>query len=60
MKTIIEDLRANGFTLPVAIGGAPVSQKFADEIKADFYSPDPAGFLNYLNNNLNWFETTRK
>lgn len=50
MKTIIEDVRANGFDLPIAVGGAPVSQKFADEIKADFYSPEPTGFLEYLNN----------
>ncbi len=53
MKSIIEDLRNTGITLPVAIGGAPVSQKFAEEINADFYSPDPAGFLDYLNKNLN-------
>jgi 5-methyltetrahydrofolate--homocysteine methyltransferase len=50
MKTIIEDVRKNGFDLPIAIGGAPVTKKFADEIKADFYSPDPSGFLEYLNN----------
>ncbi len=53
MKGIIEDLRNNGIKVPVAIGGAPVSKKFAEEINADFYSPDPSGFLDYLNNNLN-------
>lgn len=52
MKSIIDDIRSEGINLPVAIGGAPVSQKFADEINADFYSPDPFGFLNYLNNNF--------
>ena len=53
MKSIIEDLRNAGITLPVAIGGAPVNQKFAEEINADLYSPDPSGFLDYLNKNLN-------
>jgi methanogenic corrinoid protein MtbC1 len=33
----------------VCIGGAPVSQKFCDEINADFYSPDPQGAVDYLN-----------
>lgn len=48
MKKIIIDLRNNGFNLPVAIGGAPVTQKFADEIQADFYSSDPNEFVNFL------------
>ncbi|MCS7052788.1 MAG: corrinoid protein [Ignavibacterium sp.] len=48
MKKIIIDLRNSGFNLPVAIGGAPVTQKFADEIQADFYSSDPNEFVNFL------------
>jgi len=33
----------------VVIGGAPVSQSFADRIGADCYSPDPQGALEFLN-----------
>jgi 5-methyltetrahydrofolate--homocysteine methyltransferase len=52
MKKIIDDLRNNGISIPVAIGGAPVSQNFADEIKADFYAHDPSSFLDFLNKNI--------
>jgi 5-methyltetrahydrofolate--homocysteine methyltransferase len=31
------------------IGGAPVSQDYCNKIGADFYSPDPQGAVNYLN-----------
>jgi len=27
----------------VGVGGAPVTQRFADEIGADFYAPDATG-----------------
>ncbi len=39
MKTIIEDLKAAGVRdqVKVLIGGAPITQDFADEIGADFY-----------------------
>jgi 5-methyltetrahydrofolate--homocysteine methyltransferase len=33
----------------VVIGGAPVTQSFADRIGADCYSPDPQGALEFLN-----------
>ena len=33
----------------VVIGGAPVTQAFADRIGADCYSPDPQGALEFLN-----------
>ena len=33
----------------VVIGGAPVTQSFADRISADCYSPDPQGALEFLN-----------
>jgi len=42
MKTTIEAINAAGLrsTVKVIIGGAPVSQKFADEIGADGYARD--------------------
>ncbi|RKY51352.1 MAG: cobalamin-binding protein [Candidatus Neomarinimicrobiota bacterium] len=38
MKTVIESLRSNGLENKVMIGGAPVTQSFADEIGAEGYS----------------------
>jgi 5-methyltetrahydrofolate--homocysteine methyltransferase len=35
--------------IKVVIGGAPVTQTFADRIGADCYSPDPQGALEFLN-----------
>ena len=42
MKTIIEAIRATGLRskVKIIIGGAPVTQKFADEIGADGYARD--------------------
>lgn len=41
MKTVIDGFRAQGRTdLKFAIGGAPISQMFADEIGADGYGSD--------------------
>lgn len=44
MKTCIDALRDAGLrdAVKVMIGGAPVTQSFADEIGADGYSPDAA------------------
>lgn len=50
MKDIVKDIKNNFPEIPVAVGGAPLTQKFADEINADLYSPDPQGMLDYLNN----------
>lgn len=50
MKEIVADIKNNFPEVKVAVGGAPLNQKFADEIMADLYSPDPQGFLEYLNN----------
>ena len=43
-KTVIEALKAAGLRdkVKVMIGGAPVTQSFADEIGADAYTPDAA------------------
>lgn len=44
MKTVIEKLKEKGIRdrYKVMIGGGPISQKFADEIGADGYTPDAA------------------
>lgn len=38
MKPVIEELRSHNVSIPVMVGGAPLSQKFADEIGADGYA----------------------
>ncbi len=45
MKETIEELKKEGLRngVKVGIGGAPVTQRFADEIGADFYSADATG-----------------
>jgi methylmalonyl-CoA mutase cobalamin-binding domain/chain len=42
MKTVVDAVRAKGIDVKVACGGAPVTQKFADEIGADGYAADAA------------------
>jgi 5-methyltetrahydrofolate--homocysteine methyltransferase len=42
MKLVVEALRSEGLNNKVVIGGAAVSQKFMEEIKADAYSRDAA------------------
>ncbi len=44
MKTIIEALKSAGVrnNVKIMIGGAPVTQSYADEIGADGYAPDAA------------------
>jgi 5-methyltetrahydrofolate--homocysteine methyltransferase len=40
MKRTVEILKNAGITAKIIVGGAPVTQKFADEIGADGYAPD--------------------
>jgi len=42
MKSVIDALKAAGVNVKVMIGGAPVTQGFADEIGADGYAADAA------------------
>jgi len=42
MKNTIEALNAAGLSVKTMIGGAPVTQDYADEIGADGYAPDAA------------------
>jgi 5-methyltetrahydrofolate--homocysteine methyltransferase len=37
MKLIVEQIKKEGMTVPVIVGGAPVSREFAAEIGADGY-----------------------
>ena len=45
MKETIAALKDAGLrdSVKVAVGGAPLTQRFADEIGADFYAPDATG-----------------
>jgi len=51
MKTTIEALREAGVrdSVKVMIGGAPVTQRYADEIGADGYAPDAASAVDLAN-----------
>ena len=42
MKNVIDALKESGVAAKVIIGGAPVTQNYADEIGADGYAPDAA------------------
>lgn len=42
MKTAIEAIRAANLSTKVIIGGAPITQGFADQIGADAFAPDAA------------------
>ena len=42
MKVAIDAIRAAGLKTPVLVGGAPVTQSFADEIGANGYASDAA------------------
>jgi 5-methyltetrahydrofolate--homocysteine methyltransferase len=42
MKTVVDTVRAKGIDVKIACGGAPVTQKFANEIGADGYAADAA------------------
>ncbi|MCU0454868.1 MAG: cobalamin-dependent protein [Bacteroidales bacterium] len=49
MKKTVEVIRGNYSGLNVLVGGAPVTMEYCQKINADFYSPDPQGAVNYLN-----------
>ncbi|MCD6415109.1 MAG: corrinoid protein [Planctomycetes bacterium] len=42
METVITTVREAGLPCKVMIGGAPITQEYADEIGADGYAPDAA------------------
>ena len=44
MKTVVEEMKAAGLEhVKICVGGAPVSEMFADEIGADGYAADAPG-----------------
>jgi 5-methyltetrahydrofolate--homocysteine methyltransferase len=49
MKSIIDALRAAGLNVPVVVGGAPLTQDFADRIGAQGYAPDAASAVTLVN-----------
>ena len=51
MKIVIDSLEEAGLRekCKILVGGAPLSQQFADEIGADFYCVDAAQCINQLN-----------
>ena len=54
MKTTVEAVRAAGLAdVKIVIGGAPITQKFADQIGADGFAPDAASAVDLLRNMAN-------
>jgi len=49
MEDIVTDIRKEFKDTKILIGGAPITSEFAVKINADFYSPDPQGAVEYLN-----------
>ncbi len=53
MKTAVETIRAAGLTeVKILVGGAPVTEEFANEIGADGYSADAASAVDKANSIL--------
>lgn len=49
MKTVVAEIKTKFSGSKILVGGAPVTLEFCTKIGADFYSPDPQGAVNYLN-----------
>ncbi|MCX6150950.1 MAG: corrinoid protein [Ignavibacteriales bacterium] len=49
METIAHKIKEAHPEVKVLVGGAPLTNEFANKIGADVYSPDPQGALEYLN-----------
>lgn len=49
MEQIVKDIKEAVPDTKILIGGAPVTDEFRKRIVADFYSPDPQGAVEYLN-----------
>ena len=48
MEKTVELVKAEVPDTKIIVGGAPLTQEFADKIGADAYAPDPQGALDYL------------
>jgi 5-methyltetrahydrofolate--homocysteine methyltransferase len=49
MRNIVSEIKAKYAGSKILVGGAPLTQDYCNQICADFYSPDPQGAVNYLN-----------
>jgi methanogenic corrinoid protein MtbC1 len=49
MRKTVVAIRENYTNKRILVGGAPVTMEYCQQIGADFYSPDPQGAVNYLN-----------
>lgn len=49
MKTIINTFQEKNIPVPIIVGGAPVTQKFADEIHADGYAKNAVEAVELVN-----------
>jgi methanogenic corrinoid protein MtbC1 len=49
MEKIVLDIKASKPDAKILIGGAPVTDEFRSKIGADWYSADPQGAVDYLN-----------
>ena len=54
MKEVIDAVRKVSKDLKIIVGGAPVSQAYADEIKADAYAADAASSVDIVKRLLNY------
>ncbi len=52
MRQIVKQIKDQFDDVFIAIGGAPLTQNFADEINADAYFPDPQSMLDYIDKNF--------
>jgi 5-methyltetrahydrofolate--homocysteine methyltransferase len=48
MKNVIQALQASGLKVPVIVGGAPLTQDYADQIGAKGYAPDAASAVDIV------------
>lgn len=49
MKQTIDAIKSAGLTVKTIVGGAPLTQSFANEINADGYAPDAASAVDVAN-----------
>jgi methanogenic corrinoid protein MtbC1 len=49
MKKTVTAIKEQNSASKILVGGAPVTMEYCQKIGADFYSPDPQGAVNYLN-----------
>jgi len=49
MKSVIQALQASGLKVPVIVGGAPLTQDYADQVGAKGYAPDAASAVDVVN-----------